>query len=525
MAKPAVIIIGAGPAGLMMACQLAMRNIPFRIIDKTADHTTQSRALVIHARSLEIFQQMGTAEEAVRQGEIAKAVNLIVNGKKQLRLGLRDIGNNVTDFPFLLILEQSKTEAILVNYLTRLGYQVERNTELIQFSQNKNGVTAIIQKKDGAQETVDASWLIGADGAHSIVREYLEIPFLGKTYQQSLYVLDCEVSLDFPPDEMYLSFSAETFAGFFPMTNGRCRVLGLVPEVLENKETITFEDINKNFTEQTHLNVQLKNPEWISRYSSHHRVVSAFRKGRCFLAGDAAHIHSPVGAQGMNTGLQDAYNLAWKLALVIQNKAKEDLLGTYENERIDIAIRLVKSTDRVFHLVTSENHFLKIYRMQIIPLILKLVLPIAQKISFIGNVGFKNISEIALDYRKSELSKQDNVSLLSKTSLKPGDRVPYNFLRKEFTEGTGFHLLLFSKIKLAENAFDTFVKIYQPFSDMIKIHEVPFNDDTEKIYNQFGIKEAGIYLIRPDSYIAYRSGSLAADKLGDFLKSFLINKT
>lgn len=514
MTKTEVLIAGAGPTGLMVACQLAIRNISFRIIDKTQDHTTQSRALVIHARSLEIFQQMGISEEALQQGKIAKAVNLIVNGKRKLRFGLRDVGNNLTDFPFLLILEQSKTETILNSFLNRFGRQVERNTELLQFTQNQNGLTSIIQKKNGEQETVETNWLVGADGAHSIVREHLAIPFLGKTYQQSLFVLDCEVNLNFPPDEMYLSFSDKTFAGFFPMTNGRCRIIGLVPEEFRNKEEITFEDVNKNFAAKTHLNITLQNPLWISKYHSHHRVVSAFRKGNCFLTGDAAHIHSPVGAQGMNTGLQDAYNLAWKLALVIQEKAKENLLDTYEDERIEIAKKLVKSTDRVFHLVTSENRFFKFYRMQVIPFILKIFLPIAQKISFIKKTAFLNISEIALHYRNSKLSQQDNSASFSNTSPKPGDRIPYNFLRKDFTDGINFHLLLFSKTNLSKNSIEEFKKDY---SDFIKINEVPFNSETENIYNQFGIKSDGFYLIRPDSYIAYRSKTLNTEKLKQYL--------
>lgn len=520
MTKTEVLIIGAGPAGLMMACQLALRNISFRIVDKTGDHTTQSRALVIHARSIEIFQQMGIAEEVLQEGKVAKAVNLIINGRRKLQIELRDIGHNLTDFPFLFILEQSKTERILNNFLNRLGYYVERNSELIEFTQNQNGITAVIQKENEKREIIEANWLIGCDGAHSTVREHLKIPFLGKTYQQSLFVLDCEVNLNFPPDEMCLSLSDKTLAVFFPMTNGRCRVIGLVPEEARGKEELTFEDVNANFAERTRLNVTLQNPMWISKYHSHHRVVSTFRKGRCFLAGDAAHIHSPVGAQGMNTGLQDAYNLAWKLALVVDKKAKEDLLDTYEEERIGIAKQLVKTTDRAFHLVTRENHFFKIYRMHVIPFVLKIFLPVARKISFIKKTAFINISEIALHYHNSRLSREDSPSFFH-TSLKPGDRVPYNELRKNFVEGIHFHLLLFSKNNFQENIFREFENICEEYADLIQINKVPFNSATEMIYKQFGIKEEGIYLVRPDSYIAYRSGVFDPQKFKNYLKSIL----
>jgi 2-polyprenyl-6-methoxyphenol hydroxylase-like FAD-dependent oxidoreductase len=519
MSKTDVLITGAGPTGLLMACQLAMRHIAFQIIDKTEDHTTQSRALVIHARSLEIFGQMGIAEQLLRQGKIAKAANLLFNGKRKLRLEFSDIGTNLTDFPFLLILEQSKTEKILNDFLEKFGQRVERNTELVDFSQHPTGATAIVQSKNGELKQVDAKWLVGADGAHSRVREKLGIPFLGNTYQQSLFVLDCEVNLNFPPDEMYLSFSDETFAGFFPMTNGRCRIIGLVPDEFAGSEEITFEQINRNFSKQTQLNITLQNPEWIAKYLSHHRVVNAFHQGRCFLAGDAAHIHSPVGAQGMNTGLQDAYNLAWKLALVIEGKATEPLLDTYHQERMAIAKGLVKTTDRAFHFVTSEDQLLKVFRLQVFPFVAKLILPIAQKLTFVKKMAFTRISEIGLHYRNSILSKQDISSSFSKTKLQPGDRVPYNILRKEFTDGNHFHLLLFSKKALVEGAVEEYKEACQPYGDLIQIHQVPYYDKTKDIYQQFGIQQEGIYLIRPDSYIAYRSQSSEAEKLKSYLKS------
>jgi 2-polyprenyl-6-methoxyphenol hydroxylase-like FAD-dependent oxidoreductase len=508
--KTEVLIVGAGPTGLMMACQLAMRDIPFRIIDKSADHTRQSRALVIHARTLEIFQQMGIADEVVRQGRIAQGINLVTNGKRSLHFKLGKIGNNLTDFPFLLILEQSKTEAILVQFLSRYNIDIERNIELLALSQKKKNVAAIIKNEKEEQETIISSWLIGADGTHSAVREHLKIPFPGKTYEQSLFVLDCEINLNYPPDEMYLSFSKETFAAFFPMTNGRCRVIGIVPPELEKKEELTFEDLNKNFAEKTRLNIKLQNPEWISKYHAHHRVVSSFRKGHCFLAGDSAHIH----AQGMNTGLQDAYNLSWKLALVIRGKADEYLLSTYHKERIGIAKRIVKSTDRVFNLITSKKLLSKIFITQLIPFALSLLLPIAQKFPFIFRIAFKNISNIALNYRGSRLSREDNSSSFKNISLKPGDRIPYNWLRKNFTEGLNFHLLIFSKNGSGADAFE---EICKPYSDLIKINEIPYNRNTEKIYKQFGIKDSGYYLIRPDSYIAYRSQSLNVENLKKYL--------
>jgi 2-polyprenyl-6-methoxyphenol hydroxylase-like FAD-dependent oxidoreductase len=335
--NPRVLIAGAGPTGLMLASQLALRDVPFRIIDKAADHTTQSRALVVQARSLEIFDQMGLAQEALHLGERATAVSVFVNGHRALRMALGDVGVGLTPFPYLLMLEQSKTEQILNAFLAHRGYAVERNGELVDFTQDADAVTAIVGHVRGGEETVRTDWLVGADGVHSSVRHKLCIPFAGKTYQESLFVLDCKVDVGIRRDEMAIALADRAFAGFFPLPNGRFRVLGTVPAGQEEKEHLTFEDVAPGFAERTRMDVQLQDPEWISMYRSHHRVVSTFRKGRSFLAGDAAHIHSPVGAQGMNTGLQDAYNLGWKLALVAQGRAHEELLDTYNDERLTIA--------------------------------------------------------------------------------------------------------------------------------------------------------------------------------------------
>jgi 2-polyprenyl-6-methoxyphenol hydroxylase-like FAD-dependent oxidoreductase len=318
---PRVLIAGAGPTGLMLACQLALRDVPFRIIDKNEDHTTQSRALVVQARSVEIFGQMDLAQQALQLGEKARAVNVVVNGKRVLHMNVRDIGEGLTPYPYLLMIEQSKTEQLLNDFLTDRGHAVERQTALLDLTQNADAVTATIKHTNHQEEMLRVEWLVGADGAHSVVRHKLNIPFVGKTYQQSLFVLDCEASLHLPSDEMSIAFAESAFAGFFPLTNGRCRVIGTIPEACEGQDSISFGEVAQHFAQRLNMDVSLRNPEWISLYHSHHRAVSAFRQGRCFLAGDAAHIYSPVGAQGMNTGLQDVYNLAWKLALVSQGKA------------------------------------------------------------------------------------------------------------------------------------------------------------------------------------------------------------
>jgi 2-polyprenyl-6-methoxyphenol hydroxylase-like FAD-dependent oxidoreductase len=448
--SPRVLIVGAGPTGLMLACQLALHDVPYRLIDKNEDHTTQSRALVVQARSVEIFGQMGLAQQALQLGETAKAVNVVVNGKRALHMNVRDIGEGLTPYPYLLMLEQSKTEQLLNDFLARRGRTVERQTALLDFTQDAHSVTATIKRANRREEVLQVDWLVGADGAHSVVRHNLNIPFAGKTYQQSLFVLDCEVSLHVPADEMSIAFAERAFAGFFPLTNGRCRVIGTVPEACEGQDAVSFEEVAKDFAQRLHMDVSLRHPAWIALYHSHHRAVSAFQKGRCFLAGDAAHIHSPVGAQGMNTGLQDAYNLAWKLALVTQGKARAALLDTYHEERAPIAHTLVRTTDRAFNLVTSNSPLMKTVRMHVLPVLMQTAAPLAQKQRFIRERGFKAISQIGLHYRHSDLSQEAPHSSFPHHAPKPGDRVPYlpatehSVGTQELLKGTLFHFVLFS---------------------------------------------------------------------------------
>ena len=520
-----VLIAGAGPTGLMLACQLAINNIPFRIIDKNEDHTTQSRALVIQARTVEILDQMGIAEKAIQQGKIAKAIGAFFNGKKALRFTVNDMGKGLTRFPYFLMLEQSHTETILVDFLKEYGYEVERRTQLKNITQSFNGVTSVLILPDGKEETIKTNYVVGADGAHSIVREQLNIPFEGKTYQESLFVLDCKAEVDIPDDEMYLTFAETALGGFFPLTNGRWRILGNIPTELEEKEEITFEDIEKNFAKRIRMNVKLYDPQWISAYRSHHRYAATFRKERCFLAGDAAHIHSPVGAQGMNTGLQDAYNLAWKLTLVLKRRAKDSLLNTYTEERISIARNLVRSTDRAFNLVTSANMFLKTFRLYIVPIALKFIAPVIQKIKFIQRLAFKRVSEIGISYRKSSLSQNASLGKFPGHAPKPGDRLPFI----PFKDASGNETNIQEKIKgkffclfvFADAVPKEIISIVEPFKGLFSIEAIPVTEQTKNIYKEFGIKKNGCYLVRPDMYIAYRADKFDPGHLLKYLSQFL----
>ncbi|PWT73718.1 MAG: hypothetical protein C5B59_12640 [Bacteroidetes bacterium] len=515
-----VLIIGAGPTGLMAACQLAVLNIPFRIIDKNEDHTSQSRAIVIHAASMELFSRLGIEDEFLKPGKQVKALNFIAR-RTIIHIPLfSEYGKHLTEFPYFLALEQSHTEQILVDFLERRGHKVERNAELIDLTQTDDQVSASLKYQDDRTETLTAKWLLGADGAKSQVRHALNIPFGGETYPADLFVLDCKVSWPLKDDELFLAFSNTTFAGFFPLPNGRCRVISFVPEDLKGKSDLSFEDISGSFANRMQLDIKLYDPSWISTYRAHHRYVSQFRKGRCFLMGDAAHVHSPVGAQGMNTGLQDASNLAWKLALVIQGKAKDILLSSYEDERLPFARELVKTTDRGFSFAVSKNAVTKTLRFYIFPRVLALIIRNRHLARFI----FRRISQIGIIYNKSVLVENSSEGNFPSDAPKPGQRLPYF----EFIDDSG------SKINVQEFVKERPVTLLFNIGTTddirnevakyshISVKNVLLTEKAKELFKRFGIREKGYFLVRPDLYVAYRCDSGSANGFRAFMSQIFI---
>jgi 2-polyprenyl-6-methoxyphenol hydroxylase-like FAD-dependent oxidoreductase len=509
--KTQVLIIGAGPTGLMAACQLAMRKISMRIIEQESGPTEQSRALAIQARSLEIFEQMGIIEEFLAQGHPAKAVNLLVDGKPQARLDMRNISGSQTKYPYLLMHEQSKTEKVLMKFLETLGVHVEWNTSLKSFAQDESGVRAVVQssapgENSSEQITIKADYLIGADGARSIVRQQLGLTYEGKTYQQDFFVLDCNLSnWDIANDELYFCLSHNSFVGFFPIHPSEYRVIGTMPHA-KKSPAINFEDVYPEFLQGMNIPATLSNPKWISEYHSHHRCVNKFRVGSCFVAGDAAHIHSPVGAQGMNTGLQDAVNLSWKLALVLQGRAKEDLLNSYHYERYQVASKLVHTVDQVFSLIVSSNRFVHFVRNNILPTVLR---NIFNKKNFREEL-FKIVSETGISYADSILSK-NNQGSFAQDSPKAGDRVNYNAEIEKYLDHMKTQLFLFGNTE-SNRALTEQLNIH--WQTIIDIHVLEPKPDSKNIYELFGLDFDCVqtaYLIRPDRHVAYRGSANLID--------------
>jgi len=361
-AETDVLIIGAGPTGLVLALWLAHMGVRVRIIDKTAEPGTTSRALAVQARTLELYDQLGLGKIVSGRSRPARAANLWVTGKRRAHLAFGDMGAGISPYPDPVIFPQDEHERLLIEHLAKLGVQVERPAELLHFEMSDR-VMARIRRPDGTEERCRAAYIAGCDGAHSKVRELLKIGFAGGTYEHIFYVADAEATGSLMNGEIHVGLDKSDFLALFPLRDdGRVRLVGTVSDqALTQRKTLTWDDIKTLVMGWMPLKVTRVN--WFSTYHVHHRVADHFRKGLAFLLGDAAHIHSPVGGQGMNTGIGDAVNLAWKLAWVLQGRADESILQSYEPERIAFARRLVKTTDQAFTAVTSSGPIARFLRL------------------------------------------------------------------------------------------------------------------------------------------------------------------
>lgn len=522
MMQTGVLIIGAGPTGLMMACQLTILQVPFIIVEKDPQSTTESRAIGIQARTLEIFEQMGIVDTFLEQAKPAKGIDFVDEGKIVESIPLSGMGQGLTKYPFLLLLEQYKTEKILIDFLTQHKKEILYNTTVLSVTQDTEKAYAHVQLANGKEEDIMADYLVGADGAHSIVRHSLGIELAGKTYQQSLFVLDCNLqSPVLSKTHISVAVSQSAFAAIFPMPEGHWRIVGEVPPSAYGKDTISFDDVKADFGKRMQLDVQLSNPRWVSLYHAHHRCVATFQKGRCFLVGDAAHIHSPVGAQGMNTGFGDAYNLSWKLAFVYKKLANPSLLKTLDEDRLPFAKKLVKTTDRAFSIIIAMGPIGRFFRTKLAPKILTFVLSHTPTTNFI----FRTVSQIGINYHSSSLSQHASFGTFARHTPIPGDRLPYVLYKENGKEKniqntikiTHMQLLLFTGTAEVLESIEELAKKYES----IQITKIPLHEESNMLYKEFGILDKGYYLVRPDMYIAYRSQGINTEHFLNYLTRFL----
>jgi 2-polyprenyl-6-methoxyphenol hydroxylase-like FAD-dependent oxidoreductase len=414
-----VLIVGAGPSGLMMAAQLLRYGVQPVIIDSKQGPTQHSKALGVQARSLEIYRQMGVIERTIVGGKQARGLSFNERGKEVAGLSLVDVGEGQTAFPYVLLYQQSKNERLLLDFLTQNCCPVYWDTTIVSLKQTVSHAE-IKLLHDEQTKDLTCDWLIGADGAHSTVRQQLQVPFTGETYEQKFYLADLELNnAELSEGQVQLFLAKKGFAAFFPMPEANCyRIVGNIPDKLDKKEDLLLEDIMPGLENVTQLSIKTVQNHWFTIYRLHHRMADKFREQRCFLVGDAAHIHSPVGAQGMNTGLQDAYNLAWKLAGVVNDQLNETILDSYAIERMPVAKDILSTTDRIFTMVLSDNWFVNLFKRWALPALLKMI----WSKKSLREMFFGRLSQISITYRNSAA----NLHISQSTKIKAGDRLPFS---------------------------------------------------------------------------------------------------
>ena len=500
--KTDVIIVGAGPTGLALAGQFIRYGVDFIILDEKETTTPFSKAIGVQARTLEIYEQIDLADDLIAQGAIAEKARLVEGGEVRGEIDFSNIGEGMSQYPFLLLVEQGKHEEILYDFIKSHENKVWWQTRLESFTQDAEGVTANYRNDDGETGTIEAKFLVGCDGAKSLVRHTLGLEFEGSTFERLFYVADVQIDWQFSHDALMLFLMKNSLLAFFPMVGeNRYRIVGTFPEEFAKDEgDILYEEIEKRVIEDTQLNLDISNVNWFSVYKVHSRRVNKFSLGRCFLAGDSAHVHTPAGAQGMNTGIGDAYNLAWKMALVLRGKPDIKLLETYNEERLANAKKLLQTTDRLFDFGASEEPITAFFRLHVFPYIAGFAL----KFDAVKELIFPIISQIGINYRHSSLSETDG-----NFAVKAGERMPYFTIEGasvyEKLKEPKFHLLTFFD---GEKRPPNFAEILP--DELFNFHEFPLYPNIAEI---FGANQSFIVLLRPDNYIGFICEEVSVENL------------
>jgi 2-polyprenyl-6-methoxyphenol hydroxylase-like FAD-dependent oxidoreductase len=515
--KTDVLIVGAGPTGLMLANQLARRGLRPLIIDRHPGPSVQTRALGVQARTLEIYAKMGLAERAIELGKRGNGAHLWSEGRQIGAISLGDAGSQQTPYPYILVLGQDDNERLMGEKLREWGVDVQWNTELLAIEQHSSHVVATLRQANGDTRTVEASWVAGCDGARSAVRTLSGIDFPGAPYEHVFFVADVEATGNMAPEEVNVYLWRAGFHLFFPMRGqDHWRIVGIVPPQLRDEAGLEFADVIPSVQGQAGASLSIKACSWFSTYRIHHRAAARFRDRRCFLLGDAAHVHSPVGAQGMNTGLQDAYNLAWKLALVIEGKSDASLLDSYEAERHPVAQRLLDTTDRGFRLVVSDSWFAGLFRTQI----LARIAAFAVNRRRVQRLAFRTVSQTGIHYRRGPLSV--TADELPKEAPQSGDRFPWMHLQLEAggpvqdlfqaLDDTRFNLLVFGH---------TAAQTLPDLDGLLRIHTIPITAGNEAEQARAHVPRSAFYLLRPDGHVGLCGQTLDAATLRHYFATNL----
>ncbi|HEX6578787.1 MAG TPA: FAD-dependent monooxygenase [Jiangellaceae bacterium] len=510
-----VLVVGAGPTGLTLAAQLRAFGARFRIVDRQIDRVHESRALAIQPRTLEVLAGLGVTAELVARGNPAVQLRMHL-GRRVVSLPLYDRGLSDTAYPFLLFLSQAETERVVGEHLGDRGVAIERGVELVGLEPEEHRVTCRLVHHDGRPETVVARNVVGCDGAHSAVREFARIPFVGAAYPQTFLLADLEVD-GLERDAAHAYVTEAGMLLFFPLrTPASWRMLAMRARSDQTGESIGLARLQAIVDAYSREGLRLRDPVWMTDFRLYNRGATRYRAGSVFLAGDAAHIHSPAGAQGMNTGIQDAVNLGWKLAMVARGIANPALLDTYELERAPIGRAILRFTDRAFTIATTDSVIVQFARARLAPRLVPLVLRSAT----LRTAGFRILSELGIRYRNSPAAAGSPRERWR--TPRAGDRLPDAAVTRNgqpttlhaAVDSPGLHLLLCGPF--GAWPADRTGGPSMSFAELVTVVRLTRDDRPDVLcsadgtaLSRLGLKPTdtavGQILVRPDGHIGYRS--------------------
>ena len=497
-----ILIVGAGPTGLTTAIELARRNIKVRIIERRTKPSTRSKALVVHARTLEFMDILGVADEMVRRGYTSPGIDFSSNAQKPLRANMYGLD---TRFPFILVLPQAETEAILERRLNDLGVEVERGHTLTSFNETDNGIYSTVESESGDKCEIKSQYLVGADGSKSVVRKTLGLPFEGSSYDWTAFLGDVWLEGHHAEGGTEQHSNDRGLAFIVPFNDGSHRIVTIDRNYQgdDNTRELKLEELQESISAILEKPVKLSKPKWLSRWGASLRQAPQYRIGRVFLGGDAVHTHSPAGGQGLNTGVQDAFNLGWKLALAVEGTAPETILDTYNKERHGIGAKVLRISDFLLKSLLIRQPILRTLRTLLFQLLIPL--PAVQR-----NLAL-NLSGLGISYDTGKKLAGKRIPDMELMTAEHELVRLYNLL-----SFPGYTMMLFIDPDRVRQDRDKIDRLIEYADDRLQV-QIVLNNGLPELHDfkantlvdyrgdletKLGSETGRIILIRPDGYIA-----------------------
>lgn len=517
-----VLVVGAGPVGLTAACQLARHSVPVRVVEALQQPTTESRAVGVHARTMEMLAALGVLDRLEARGRRIDALAMVDGrtGATRARLAMADAPSR---HPYVLDVPQPDTEAVLADRAAELGIVIERGVTLIGLTQDADGVDVTLRSGHG-DETARVGWVVGADGGHSATRALAGTTLEGGFHGQHFAMADVDVDTTWSPDTIRMFLHPDGMGILFPLAGDRARIMFFVDDPGAGAPGPTLDQIQALADTRMGGAVTVRNPRWLTYFEVHHAQVPQYRIGRVLLAGDAAHIHSPAGAQGMNTGIQDATGLAWKLALVARRRADPELLDTYHDERHPVGAMVVRTTTTLTNVGTASGPEAAIRDV---------ALSLVGHVPKVATAAAATLAETTIAYRDSALSVQRGVH--RRGAARAGEHAPDpdGLLRSDGTPVSVEDLLIRPGLLLLVRSdnpaeADDLRATLGDLGSMVRVvpdvagaSEDCVADPHDAISRHYGLGPGGLAVLRPDGYLGLVADSADAGVLRDYLADAL----